>query len=184
MAPNSAAAPEPRVFRCVPFNQGWTINGRHNVKAIYRRPARAVGEYDEVIRLRRPDGLPLWDVCGPLPMNRHADWARKGYEYVTVATPADPLDTVWKDLVVPWLRHNGLNPSDYIQHPVFGTWNPKLYLATADDADRVRFDGLRAMVEKVGSEAVIAVRRMTDPTFELPEPLQNVPPGGRGEHAA
>jgi hypothetical protein len=174
----ATVTPEPRVFRCIPFNAAWV--GAHDVRAIYRRPRRTVGEYDEVINERGPDGLPLFDIIGPLPMRRHADWARKGYEYVTVYATPDPTDMVWP-LVVAWLRANQLNPADYLQHPYLGTWNPKLYLATADGADRARFDALRAMVERLGSEAVIAVRQMTDPNFTLPPALRDIPaPAPRG----
>lgn len=162
-----------RVFKCVPLNPSWTIAGtKLDLKAIYRRPRRRVGEYDEIIQERGEDGLPLYDLTGPLPLRRHSDWAAKGYEYVTLAD----RDSLTK--VAGSLRADGHNPAEFDQHPVLGPWNPKLYLATADKIDRAKVSKLRALVEKLGSEAVLDVRRATDPTFNLPPELQNIPPGG------
>jgi hypothetical protein len=171
------AAPT-KIFKRVPLDPMWTLAGtKLDLKAIYRRPRRSIGEYDEVIQERGPDGLPLYDLTGPLPLRRHGDWTAKGFEYVTVLSSVQPGDESFK-YVASSLRAAGLNPAEYLQHPTFGTWNPKLYLATADNEDRSKFDALRAMVEQVGSDAVIAVRRMNDPNFTLPASLQGVPAGG------
>jgi hypothetical protein len=172
-----------RIFKAVPINPSWTVAGtKLDLKAIYRRPSRHVGEYDEIIQARSKDGLPLYDLTGPLPMRRHSDWIAKGYEYVTVVASPHADDGCWPQ-VAAWLRHNDLTPSEFLQHPVFGTWNPKLYLDTAVHIDRARVDALRALVEKLGSQAVLDVKRSTDPSFTLPLELQNIPAGGLKNHA-
>lgn len=169
---------EQRVFKCIPLEVGWTIPGtKHDIKAIYRRPRRSVGEYDEVTQDKGPDGLPLYDIIGPLPLRRHSDWSAKGYEYVTVVTSPATEGSGWP-AVAATLRAKGLNPQEYLQHPVFGTWNPKLYLATAESADRDKVDALRGMVEQFGSDVVTAIKRSEDPTFTLPAQLQGIPAGG------
>jgi hypothetical protein len=169
---------EPRIFKCVPLDPLWTITGsKLDLKAIYRRPRRSVGEYDEIIQERGPDGLPLYDITSPLPLRRHSDWQTKGFEYVTVVSTLQQGDESFK-YVADSLRKQGLNPADYLQHPVFGTWNPKLYLATAEQADRSKFSELTKMVEQFGSAAVTEIRKQNDPTFTLPPALQGIEPGG------
>jgi hypothetical protein len=168
-----------RVFKCVPIENSWTIQGtKLDLKAIYRRPRRRVGEYDEIIPEHGPDGLPLYDLTGPLPLRRHADWIAKGFEYVTVVASPRNDDGAWPAIAAS-LRAKNLNPADYLQHPHFGTWNPKLYLATADQVEASKVSELQALVEQLGSEAVLAVRRSMDPSFTLPAKLQHIPPGGR-----
>lgn len=169
-----------RVFKCIPIDNGWIIPGtKLDLKAIYRRPRRLIGEYDEVIQARGEDGRPLYDLVGPLPMRRHSDWIAKGFEYVTVVVnPRREEEKGAWAAVAGSLRAKDLNPADYLQHPQFGTWNPKLYLATAEHADAAKFSELRALVYEMGSEAVLKVRRSMDPSFTLPETLQHIPPGG------
>lgn len=171
---------ETRVFKCVPLDNNWIIPGtKADLKAMYLRPRRSVGEYDEIVPERSPEGLPLYDLCGPLPLRRHADWTAKGYLYLTVvASPRNAEDPAW-GLVVGSLRAKNLEPRDYLQHPVFGTWNPKLYLATAHQVDLDKFGALRALVEQLGSDTVLAVKQSDDPTFTLPPALQGIPPGGK-----
>jgi hypothetical protein len=175
---------EPRIFKCVPLDPLWTITGsKLDLKAIYRRPRRSVGEYDEIIQERGPDGLPLYDITSPLPLRRHSDWQTKGFEYVTVVSTLQQGDESFK-YVADSLRKQGLNPADYLQHPVFGTWNPKLYLATAEQADRSKFSELTKMVEQFGSAAVTEIRKQNDPTFTLPPALQGIEPGGTVHRAS
>lgn len=172
-----------RVFKCVPFDPTWGVAGtKLDLKAMYRRPRRSLGEYDEVIHEKGDDGLPKWDLCGPLPLRRHSDWMAKGFEYVTVIAAPGVEGSGWSS-VAGSLRARGLEPRDYLQHPNFGTWNPKLYLDSADKIDHERTDSLRAIVEKLGSEAVLEVRRSTDPAFTLPAHLQNIPAGGKANTA-
>lgn len=161
-----------RVFKCVPLNTQWTLPGtKLDLKAIYRRPRRRVGEYDEIIQERAPDGLPLYDLTAGLPMRRHSDWIAKGFEYVTLA------DRESLEKVAAYLRADGLNPADFLQHPQLGPWNPKLYLATDEQADRVKLNALETMVEEFGSAAVLAISRKDNPNFALPAHLQGLGPG-------
>src|SRR4051812_1121892 len=146
---------EKKIFKCVPIDNSWHIAGtKHDLKAMYRRPRRSIGEFDEVIQERGPDGRPLYDLCGPLPLRRHSDWVAKGFEYVTVVAQPQLEGGGWP-VVAASLREKGLEPRDYLQHPQLGTWNPKLYLATADQADIDQFTALRALVEKLGSDVVL-----------------------------
>lgn len=140
--------PSAPVFKCVPLDNAWTIPGtKLDLKAIYRRPARVVGEFDEVRQAVGADGMPLYDITGPLPLRRHSDWLAKGYEYVTLADMKSLED------VAPSLRQRGLSPAEFLQHPVFGPWNPKLYLASQGKVDQEKFAQLVAHVRKVGVEA-------------------------------
>lgn len=150
--------PKP-VFKCVPLDSRWIIAGtKLDLKAIYRRPRRVVGEYDEITLATTADGLPAYDLTGPLPMRRHADWEAKGFEYVTLA------DQKSLNEAAPFLREQGLSPAEYVQHPT-GPWNPKLYMATAEDADRAAFAELRAMVDKFGIAAVEEIRKKPLPAL-------------------
>lgn len=176
-----ATAAATRTFKCVPFDKNWGLpSTKLDLKAIYRRPRRTVGEYDEVVQERGPDGQPLYDLVGPLPVRRHSDWLAKGFEYVTVVAVPGAEDHAWGQVAAS-LRAKGLDPKDYIQHPQLGTWNPKLYLATADQVDLDKFAELRALVEQLGSATVLQVKRSDDPTFTLPKSLQDIPPGGKAK---
>lgn len=166
-----------RVFKCIPLDVSWTIPGtKHDLKAIYRRASRRVGEYDEIVPEVGQDGLPVYDIIGPLPLRRHSDWSAKGYEYVTVVAAPGVEGSGWP-VVAGHLRAKGLNPQDYLQHPVHGTWNPKLYLDTAGKIDRAKHSELMALVYKLGSQAVLDVRRSTDPSFTLPPALMGIAAG-------
>lgn len=133
-------------FRPVPLQPVLQAAQKNDVRAIYRRPRRTTGPYDEEIHLVGDDGMPLWDLTTPLPVQRHQDWLKKGYEYVTLS------DRPSLDKTAPYLREMGLNPADYVQHPHFGAWNPKLYAATAAEGDRTALLRMFEMLDKYGVE--------------------------------
>lgn len=162
----------PMVFKAIPFNAKWISHDKIDVKAIYRRPRRDVlGR-----QVTDPEtGLPAWDYTGGIPVRRHADWQRKGYEYITLESGAD----LTKEVVYQ-MRADGLNPAEFIMDPVARSpWNPALYLATAHLIEQREADTLTALVEQFGSDAVLEIQRASNPTFTLPARLQGIPPGGK-----
>lgn len=163
-----------REFKRVPFDPGWVSHEKLDLKAIYRRPRYVRGEYDEIMRASDADtGLPAWDLTTPLPIRRHNDHIKKGFEYITLAD-RDSLGQASKSL-----RARNLNPAEYDQHPELGPWNPKLYMASAAQSDQSAYDELELLVRELGSEVVLAVRRTAEPAFELPEPLRGIAPRGQ-----
>lgn len=165
-----------REFRRVPFNPDWLNQDKLDLKAIYRRPRYARTQFDDIVRVLE-DGMPAWDLTGPLPVRRHNDWVAKGFEYLTLA------DRSSLNQVAGMLRAVGLNPADFDQHPEYGPWNPKLFLATQQRVDRDAHEELRRMVERFGSDAVVQIRRASEPAFELPADLQDIPAGGNAPAA-
>lgn len=167
---------QPAVFKAVPFDENWINHDKIDIHAIYRRPI-----LDEVGEQVHIEGIPQWDFTTGLPVRRHYDWVKKGFHYLTLA---DPKSLANKH-VLQGLRVKGLNPADFImlRNRMVGQspWNPQLYLASADQVERESFASLRALVERLGSDAVRDVKRVDDPTFELPLHLRDIPPGGRAE---
>lgn len=165
---------QPSQFKPVPFYDEWIAHEKIDVHAIYRRPILA----DDGEQLLDGHGVPQWDLTGGLPMRRHHDWVRKGYQYVTLADSKSLANKIVQQL----LRRDGLNAADFImlRNRVVGTspWNPKLYLASQQDVDRQAVDKLAAAVAKFGSAAVLETMQLSNPTFQLPLHLRDIPPGG------
>lgn len=164
---------QPAEFKAVPFDEAWIASDKIDVHAIYRRPILDdLGE-----QARDAHGVPQWDLTGGLPVRRHFDWRRKGFEYVTLA------DGESLSKVAPLLRKRGYNAADYImlRNRVVGAtpWNPQLYLASQATVDRAQHDELVTLVQKFGSDAVLEIKRATEPHFQLPAHLRDIPPGGR-----
>lgn len=169
---------QPAVFKAVPFDEAWIASDKIDVHAIYRRPILDdLGE-----QAVDKNGVPQWDLTGGLPVRRHYDWRRKGFEYVTLA------DGESLAKVAPLLRKQGLNASDFImlRNRVVGAtpWNPALYLASQQSVDRAQFDQLRTLVERLGSDVVLEVQRASNPGFQLPAHLRDIPPGGKAKAPA
>lgn len=152
-------------YQCVPFDPEWAKGGEcPDIKAMYRRPAR-----DKYLRpLRAPDGTPRWDVIGPLPIQRHADFAAKGYVYITLASEGDLMN----HRVIKSLRARGLDPQSFRNGPGRRVWDPEVYQADAAQQDAQDYADLEALVKEFGSDAVVKIKRQADPTFELPEALR------------
>ena len=165
---------QPAFFTAVPFDPRWIAHDKVDVHAIYRRPILDdVGEQS-----LDAYGVPMWDLTGGLPVRRHHDWIRKGFEYVTLAD----VESLRNKIVVQGLVEQGLKPGDFImlRNRISGAspWNPQLYLASQSTRDRAQADGLTSLVELRGSDAVRDVMRLTNPTFELPVHLRGIEPGG------
>jgi hypothetical protein len=142
------------VFKPVPLQVVLQASAKVEMKAIYRRLRRTVGAFDEEILEIGEDGLPLWDLTTPLPVARHNDWIKKGFEYVTLAD-RESLDKVAPFLAV---QEPPLNARDYLQHPHFGAWNPKLYSATAAEGDRQAVRDLFKLLDEFGQATVEQIR--------------------------
>lgn len=166
---------QPAVFTAVPFNDAWITHDKADVHAIYRRPIRDdVGEQQ-----LDAHGVPMWDLTGGLPVRRHHDWIRKGFEYVTLAD----MESLRNKVVVQGLVAQGLKPGDFVmlRNRLVGAspWNPRLYLASQPGRDRAQALELQHLVERLGSDTVRDVMSLTTPTFELPVHLRGIEPGGR-----
>lgn len=141
-------------FRPVPLQVVLQAAVKNDLKAIYRRIRRTVGAFDEEIVVTGDDGMPLWDLTTPLPVARHNDWMKKGFEYVTLAD-RDSLDKVAPFLAI---QDPPLNVRDYVCHPHFGAWNPKLYAAVAAEGDRAAIGELFRLLDQYGVQTVEAIR--------------------------
>lgn len=134
----------------VPFRNQWAgSETKLDLKAWYRRPAADGG----------------FSVVGPLPLRRHLDWMRKGFEYVTLGT----LDDV--ALVAPMLRAEGLDVEamrkSYSKASPYGFLMAE-YLKSERVKDADFVSEIQAKVDRYGAEAVVEMMRMQDPGFTLP----------------
>jgi hypothetical protein len=152
-------------YSCVPFDPEWSKDSCPDVKAIYLRPRR--DEYKQLIR--GADGNPEWDITGPLPLRRHADWAAKGFVYLTLASNNDLADGA----VLSALRKRGLDPNQFLNGPGKRVWDPAFYSMAASAQAAQDVADLEALVREFGPEAVLKIKRQSDPGFELPEHLKN-----------
>lgn len=165
-------------LKLVPFNSKWVTHDKLDVHAIYRRPRYRVDEYGERVREYGPDGVPLWDLTGPLPVNSHDHWVEKGFEYVTLADRVSLFEAAKHNTITDAQGH----PCDwrlYDQHTTGGPWNYRKYMEGQAATTTREAEQLKADVERFGSEAVETIRRQTDPSFALPPHLRNVAPGDR-----
>jgi hypothetical protein len=159
----------PTTFRAVPFDAEWVSHNKLDLRAIYRRPVRDEWTGDQ--KLDEKTGLPQWDLTGPLPLRRHNDYIRKGFQYVTLADMKSLHDAA------PYLREKGLDPRSFIMDPRMGPWNDQFYLTSQVKVDSAQMTELRRLVEKHGSEAIEESRRLVDPHFRLPSNLRGIAPG-------
>lgn len=164
------------MLKLVPFNNVWVDHNKLDLKAIYRRPRWTKDEFDQDVQERGPDGLPLWDLTGPLPVKQHNKWLAKGFEYVTLADRDSLIEAHRKGTLV--LGPGITSVREYDQHQTGGPWNYKMYAAGQSRHDNAALLQLRENVQRWGSEAYQAIRRETDPTFTLPKELQGIEPGG------
>lgn len=157
------------MLKLVPFNPAWTDHAKLDMKAMYRRPRYQSDDWGEPVRERDAEGVPTWDIVGPLPLKQHNAWIKKGFEYVTLAN-RDSLFMAAKTGTLP----EGHTFKDYDQHMTGGPWHARKYHEGRHEVDRAALDQLRADIAKYGPEAVEAIRRQTDPTFALPPELKDV----------
>lgn len=163
------------MLKLVPFNEAWITHEKLDIRGIYRRPRWTKDQFDQDVQQRGPDGLPLWDLTGALPIKQHNKWRAKGFEFVTLAD-RESLFAAYqkKTLMLP----DGMTLRDFDQHQTGGPWNYKMYAAGQSQQDNATLLKMRADVQEFGSAAYEKIRRGVDPTFTLPKELQGIAPGG------
>ena len=164
------------MLKLVPFYNAWIDHNKLDLTAIYRRPRWTKDEFDQDVPERGPDGLPLWDLTGPLPVKQHNKWLAKGFEYVTLADRDSLIEAHRKGTLQ--LGPGITSVREYDQHQTGGPWNYKMYAAGQSQHDNAALLQLRENVQRYGSEAYQSIRREVDPTFTLPKELQGIEPGG------
>lgn len=158
-------------MKTVPFNAGWLDNGSLDLLAVYRRPRLHAITKE---RLSDEQGKPLWDYVN-LPIRRHNDWSKKGYQYVTLARVADLISVKQTGPeVLAGYKRNG--------EPEERTFDVQSFLKFADVAEDAEFEKLKALVAEMGPDAVEKVMRHGDPSFVLPEALRTPPAATIYEH--
>lgn len=159
------------MLKLVPFNDSWVGHDKLDLKAIYRRPRWVEDAYGEMHREMTPEGLPAWDLTGPLSVKHHNKHRAKGFEYVTLADreslhAAAAAGTIVEHGVrVDWRA--------YVQDPrTNGPWHYRKYVEGQAVADTAAAAQLASDVERFGPDAVEAIRRQTDPSFRVPDALK------------
>lgn len=166
-------------LKLVPFNASWINHEKLDIHAIYLRPSRVEDEYGDRVQARGPDGQPLWDITGPLPVRQHNVWEAKGFKYLTLANAVGPEGGAGYLMVA---ARNGTlaggSVRDYAQDPrTGGPWNLKKYLEGQVDTATEGLAQLERDVLEFGSIAVEKIRRRVDPGFTLPPHLRDRQPG-------
>jgi hypothetical protein len=149
-----------------------------DLKAIYRRPRRTIGEYDEVIQERGPDGLPLFDIIGAAAV---ASALATGRPRASSTSPSSsPAARATRLAVRRGLAARaGLNPSRLPAASAVRHLEPEALSGDGDHADIDKFSALRALVEQFGSDVVLAIQRRGRSTFTLPARCRTSRPAGR-----
>lgn len=162
------------MVKTVPFDAAWVTSDRLDIRGIYRRPRLGPDRKQVAI-----DGVPQWDLTGPLPVRRHNDHVAKGFQFVTLATLQDVADASAS------LRSGGHDPQSFVpSYEAQGaldrrTFRVQEYLKDAGEQDKASFLQLRGLVEELGSDAVERVKQNDDPHFILPESLRGIEPKSR-----
>lgn len=162
------------MLRLVPFNDAWITHDKIDIKAIYRRPRYTEDAYGEMIREVDANGLPTWDLTGPLPVKSHNKHRAKGFEYLTLAD---------RDSLVTAGKHGTIQGDwrEYVQDPrTGGPWHYRKYVEGEVVAVTEAAGKLREMVQKYGPAMVQEVKRETDPTYTLPAELWTLDAAGEG----
>jgi hypothetical protein len=157
-------------LKLVPFSDAWIGHDKIDLHAIYRRPRFVEDKYGEMEREYK-DGIPTWDLTGPLPVRLHNRWRSKGFEYVTLAS-REALNVAARFGTLP----PGTKAADFDQHQTGGPWNYKRYAEGQESAITAEADQLRRDVEEFGSNAVLKIRQSIEPEFKLPADLADILP--------
>ena len=161
------------MLKCIPLDPGWTgSETKLDLKAIYRR--RKQNNWGTPIL--DAEGREQWDTTGPLPLRKHTAWTRKGFVYVTLA------DYESLEKVAPYLQAADptLDWRTYIQDlRTRSPFNSELYLKGLSEQLAKELQALKAMVAKFGAEAVTEINRATDPDWQMPAGVLDVPDAGK-----
>jgi hypothetical protein len=161
------------MLKLVPFNAAWINHDKIDLHAIYRRPRFVEDAFGEMKREYDPNGLPTWDLTGPLPVKQDTKWRRKGFEYVTLANREGLVMAARQGTVQ--LLPGMTSWREYDQHQTGGPWNYKKYILGEQQTTTADAERLKADVAKYGWEAVESIRQQTDPDFVVPAHLKANP---------
>jgi hypothetical protein len=153
-------------LKLVPFNPVWISHDKIDIHAIYRRPRFVQDTFGEWVREYDANGLPTWDLTGPLPVKQHVRWESKGFEYVTLANRESLAVAAKMGTLV------GGSYRDYDQHQTGGPWSFRKYHEGQQQAQTAEIDQIREAVAKYGPEVYEDIRRTTEPGFRLPDELK------------
>lgn len=134
----------------VPFDEKWAgSETKLDLQGWYRRPSVHGG----------------FSLVGPLPLRRHLDWTRKGYDYVTLATSEDVLK------VLAALKAKDVCDVSALAkcYDNRGHFKVADYLKDQRGKEDAFLVELQAKVDKFGLDAVSEMMRMNDPNFVMPE---------------
>lgn len=159
-------------LKTIPLNLDWCgSDAKEDFHAIYER--REENNWGEPVL--DAQGREQWHLTSALPLRRHPDWTKKGFRYLTIAIT--PEDHAWPK-VAAWIRQQtGADPFTFIQdRRTRSTFSLAAYLEGAQVAREKAFEDLRALVRQYGAEAVLEIKRQTDPHFVLPDGLRDDAP--------
>ena len=157
--------------KLVPFDPDWITAEKCDLHAYYRRPSRVTHPGGRQDRGRNADGTPAWDLTTPLPVRRHTDWMRKGFEYVTLT-----IESLGDEKVLRSLRNRGHDPQGFLlpDHVPPTCWDADLYLDDERKRANLALEELLVLVAEHGQQAVEAIKRQTQPDFVLPDSLRMI----------
>lgn len=139
-------------MQLVPFDEKWAgSETKLDLKGWYRRPSRHGG----------------FSVVGPFPLRRHLDYARKGFEFITLAS-AEDVAPVRMQLKMRGIDLNAL--ADAYDHN--GHFKMEQYLKDERGKDDAFAAELQAKVDRFGADAVSEMMRLQDPAFVMPESVK------------
>lgn len=135
-------------MQLVPFHEDWVgSQTKLDLKAIYRRPSVHGG----------------FTLTGALPLRRHLDWKRKGFDYVTLGSIEDVQQ------VLPMLTMDGIDLASLRKsYDRNGAFDTATYLKTERQKDDAFLLELQAKVDKYGVDAVTEMMKLQDPSFVMP----------------
>lgn len=163
-------------LKLVPFNDSWINHDKIDIKAIYRRPRFREDSYGEWERELDANGVPSWDLTGPLPIKQHNKWRSKGFEYITLADRGSLQVAARFGTLMDEQGAATNNWQQYDQHQTGGPWNYKKYQEGQLQTTTLAAQELEAQIRKFGWQAVEAIRRSSDPTFRVAEHLKALSP--------
>lgn len=147
----------------VPFDEKWAgSETKLDLQGWYRRPSVHGG----------------FSLVGPLPLRRHLDWTRKGYDYVTLATSEDVLKVLAALKAKDVCDVSALAKS----YDNRGHFKVPDYLKDQRGKEDAFLVELQAKVDKFGLDTVTEMMRMNDPDFVMPEGIAVKKPKKEATH--
>lgn len=152
-------------LKCVPLvPEMHGSSSRLDLKAIYRR--KKTDNFGAPIL--DAQGREQWDLTAGLPLRRHDDWIRKGFEYITLADEQSLIDARGV------LHANGIDWQVYANQDrrTRSPFNAAIYQEDARSNHEQYVAELRRLIAEIGAEAVLAVKRSDHPGFQFPPEVQ------------